>query len=141
LRLQSLIAAAKRGDADLRPHIRRKDARTDAAFQKRAVRREKRLLAPKALGHPGSHRRLQGQDVHKIRDPENGFQMLVAAAEPLAILQAALQAKGCGGVQISFRIQNLLAKGIQHFPAVGRKPMYAVRCFFETIGEAHVGVL
>jgi hypothetical protein len=133
LRLQGLIAAAKRGDADLRPHIRRKEAGADAAFQEQAVRGEKRLFVTQALGHPGSHCRLQGQDVNKIRNSKNSLQVQIAATESLAILQAALQAQGRRGVQISFRILNLPAKGIQHLPAVGRKPMQDVSRLPETI--------
>jgi len=96
--LQSLVAAAKRSDAHLRSDIGRKEARADAALQEKAVRSKKRVFLTEARLYRCTQCGRQGQDIHEIRNSENGIQLKVAATEALAILQAAPQAQGRCGV-------------------------------------------
>jgi len=65
-------------------------------------------------------RGLQGQDIREIGDPENGIEVKVATAEPSAILQAALEAKGRRRIQVFFRILDSAAEAGQQGQTFGR---------------------
>ena len=74
-RFDGVISTAKRSDAHLRPQIGRKEARSHAAFQEKAVRGKKRVFMTDALLYLCIQRGRRGQDVDEIRYPENGVQL------------------------------------------------------------------
>jgi hypothetical protein len=74
-RFDGVISTAKRSDAHFRPQIGRKEARSHAVFQEKAVRGKKWVFTTDALLYLCIQRGRRGQDVDEIRYPENGVQL------------------------------------------------------------------
>jgi hypothetical protein len=115
-RLDGLIPTAKRGDTDLRPQIRRKDARSYAAFEEKAVRREKRILMTEAFFNFYSKLRSRCQNIDEVRNPENGVQLQIPAAHAAALPMAGRQPIRRGSVQSAFSLADPPAEMRQQRP-------------------------